>query len=183
MERRHTLPHDGRLEALRRVKRREILRIGARDVLGIASFTETVADLSAFAEAAVGVAYQVARAEMERRYGPCEGLEFAVIAMGKLGGRELNYSSDIDLMFVYRGGQQHVEAAQRIGERLIQALARPTAEGYVFRVDMPCAREGLARWCALSTPRYYDHHLEHWERQALLKRASLPARRRWARVM
>ncbi|NLC57020.1 MAG: bifunctional [glutamine synthetase] adenylyltransferase/[glutamine synthetase]-adenylyl-L-tyrosine phosphorylase [Armatimonadetes bacterium] len=164
--------YDGRLEALRRVKRREILRIGARDVLGIASFTETVADLSAFAEAAVGVAYQVARAEMERRYGPCEGLEFAVIAMGKLGGRELNYSSDIDLMFVYRGGQQHVEAAQRIGERLIQALARPTAEGYVFRVDMRLRPEGKVGPLVRSLDAYrdyYDHHLEHWERQALLK--------------
>ena len=164
--------YDGRLDALRRAKRREILRIGARDVTGLADFPEVVGELSAFADAAVREAYRISREETERRAGPLDGLEFAVIAMGKLGGEELNYSSDIDLMFVYRGGDQHVEAAHRIGERIIQALSRPTAEGYVFRVDMRLRPEGglgaLVR--SLDAYRdYYDQYLEHWERQALLK--------------
>ncbi|HPO73258.1 MAG TPA: bifunctional [glutamine synthetase] adenylyltransferase/[glutamine synthetase]-adenylyl-L-tyrosine phosphorylase [Armatimonadota bacterium] len=164
--------YEGRLDALRRAKRREILRIGARDLFGLASFPEVVDELSAFADAAVAQAYRMAREEIERRFGSLDGLEFAVIAMGKLGGRELNYSSDIDLIFVYRGSEEHVASAARIGEHLIEALARPTAEGYLFRVDMRLRPEGQAGPLVRSLDAYrdyYEHHIEHWERQALLK--------------
>ncbi|MBI3946453.1 MAG: hypothetical protein HY321_11080, partial [Armatimonadetes bacterium] len=164
--------YEGRLDALRRAKRREILRIGVRDVIGLATFEEVVAELSAFADAAVTEACRIARAETERRSGPADGLEFAVIAMGKLGGRELNYSSDIDLMFVYRGGARHVEAAHRIGERVIQALSRATAQGYVFRVDMRLRPEGQVGPLVRSLDayrEYYENAMDHWERQALLK--------------
>lgn len=164
--------YEGRLDALRRAKRREILRIGVRDVGQLASFEAVVAELTAFAEAVVAEAYRIAREETERRFGRIHGLEFAVIAMGKLGGRELNYASDIDLLFVYRGDDRHVEAAHRIGERILQALSRPTAQGTVFRVDMRLRPGGglgpLVR--SLEAYRdYYENSMEHWERQALLK--------------
>ena len=93
-------------------RRRQLLRIFLRDVMGHASLPEIVEDVSNLADAILDVAYRRIRASLEQRYGtpsctdsqggnhPCG---MSVIALGKLGGRELNYSSDIDLMFVYSG--------------------------------------------------------------------------------
>lgn len=148
-------------DALRRFKPPEVLRIGARDILGLADVPATVAEISAFAAACVQVAVETAQAEKG----------FAVIAMGKLGGEELNYASDIDLIFVHADSLSQ-EKALRFGEAVQDTLARRTDAGIVFRVDLRLRPEGrfgpISR--SLSSCRaYYESWAENWERQALIK--------------
>src|SRR5207247_7299018 len=93
---------ESRLEALRRARRREMLRIGWRDLTGRAAFETVVAKISELADALIAQTLSTVRAPWaERRPEIAAQVRFAVIAMGKLGGRELNYSSDVDLLFVY----------------------------------------------------------------------------------
>jgi glutamate-ammonia-ligase adenylyltransferase len=148
-------------DALRRFKPPEVLRIGARDILGYADVPTTVAEISDFAEACVRSAVLIAEAEKE----------FAVIAMGKLGGHELNYASDIDLIFVHADTLPQ-EQALKLAESVQDTLARRTDAGLVFRVDLRLRPEGrfgpISR--SLSSCRaYYESWAENWERQALLK--------------
>jgi glutamate-ammonia-ligase adenylyltransferase len=119
--------------ALRLWKRRELLRIAGRDLAGLAPVEEVARELSWLAEAAVGAALESLIAEQP---APRDGA-FAVIGMGKLGGEELNYASDIDLLFVYDGADDPAarEWSQRIAEGLIQRLAATTLLGieiYIF---------------------------------------------------
>jgi len=150
-----------RRDALRRFKPPEVLRIGARDILGYASTTETVAEISDFAEACVRAATEIVDI----------GSGFAVIGMGKLGGHELNYASDIDLIFVHDDAMPQSDA-NKLGEALRDVLAETTPAGFVFRVDLRLRPEGrfgpISR--SLSSCRaYYESWAESWERQALLK--------------
>ncbi|HEY3329309.1 MAG TPA: hypothetical protein VGK19_04760 [Capsulimonadaceae bacterium] len=150
-----------KLDALRRFKPPEVLRIGARDILGYATLTETVTEISDFAEASVRAALKICEIDSG----------FAVIGMGKLGGRELNYASDIDLIFVHDDSVDQV-AANKMGEAVRDVLAANTAAGFVFRVDLRLRPEGrfgsISR--SLSGCRsYYESWAETWERQALLK--------------
>jgi glutamate-ammonia-ligase adenylyltransferase len=173
--------HGGRPEAaraaLRRLKRREILRIAWRDLLGHARFAATVARISALAEGLVAAALELAIGETSAQLPSVAGqVSLAVIALGKLGGKELNYSSDIDLLVVFdspdpRDPRQQLYA-RRAAERLIHILAEESAEGRLFRVDMRLRPEGrfgdLARSLG-SCREYYDRWVETWERQALIK--------------
>ena len=111
-----------------------MLRVAARD-LSSAPFEEIVAEITAVAEACLAAATRaVAR----------EGL--AVVALGKLGGAELNYASDVDVVFVHEGsGPERQEAAERASAALIRSLAEPTAEGIAFRVDTTLRPGGGAR--------------------------------------
>jgi [glutamine synthetase] adenylyltransferase / [glutamine synthetase]-adenylyl-L-tyrosine phosphorylase len=178
-------------DALRRWKAREMLRIGVRDLAGMADMPSTAREFSNLADACVQQALEISLATVPRIHSVGHGapggppsLPFAVIGMGKLGGQELNYSSDIDLMFVtgddlpadlvLENGRT-IEAnawLTRLGESLIKVLSGETAEGHVFRVDMRLRPEGrfgaLVR--SLSSYRaYYENWAESWERQALLK--------------
>ncbi len=168
MARRVLLPQlpNARRDALRRVKGPEVLRIGVRDLLGEATFEQTVADISAFADACVRLAWEICRAE--RSDAPDE---FAVLALGKLGGQELNYSSDIDLVFVH-GDTADAKAAVKLGECVRDTLAKPTGSGFVFRVDLRLRPEGrfgpISRSLAACRA-YYESWAEPWERQALMK--------------
>jgi glutamate-ammonia-ligase adenylyltransferase len=94
----------------------------ARDLCGLASLEEVCGTMSELAELSIAAAL--------------EEKALIVLAMGKLGGRELNVSSDIDLIFVYPGEPEHQERYERAGRRLIRVLASATGEGFVFRVDM-----------------------------------------------
>lgn len=157
---------NARRDALRRVKGPEVLRIGVRDLLGDADEPTVVREISDFADACVKMALQICR---EERGG--QAPSFAVIAMGKLGGRELNYSSDIDLIYVHGDGA-NAAACVKLGEAVRDTLAQPTTAGYVFRVDLRLRPEGrfgpISR--SLSSCRaYYESWAEPWERQALLK--------------
>jgi glutamate-ammonia-ligase adenylyltransferase len=180
---------EARLNALRRVKRRELCRIGLRDVLGDADLVTTTQELSELADACLAQAWAIVEPALEARYGrpghaAGDGRRtptgFAAIALGKLGGAELNYSSDIDLCFVYEAegetdGPEIVSSRTyfaRLAERLVGALTRMTEEGTVYRVDLRLRPEGTGGPLALPLAAYRAYHTTRgalWERQALIK--------------
>jgi len=145
---------------LRRFRRRALYRVAARDLEG-APLDEVLAEVTATAEACLEAAAAQA------------GGGLAVVALGKLGGAELNYASDVDVVFVHvdQGGDAQTEAARRAG-RLVALLAEPTADGLALRVDTTLRPEGrsgpLSRSFA-ATVEYYRRHAATWERQAWLK--------------
>jgi [glutamine synthetase] adenylyltransferase / [glutamine synthetase]-adenylyl-L-tyrosine phosphorylase len=175
----------GVLRAIRRFRRQQLLRIGVNDILRDRPLEEITADLSRVAEAVVVVAWEKAVATIAQRFGdprtPSGSLaRAAVLAFGKLGGGELNYSSDIDLMLVYE------EEGQTTGRRpignddfygravaeLIRLISLHTDRGPAYRVDFRLRPDGqrgpLARSLS-STLAYYDNLGRTWERQALIK--------------
>jgi glutamate-ammonia-ligase adenylyltransferase len=173
--------HEARLNAIRRFKDRHLLRIGARDLLGDADLTVTTEELSRLADVCLDAAWRIARERLDALYGaPETGL--AVIGMGKLGGEELNYSSDIDLIFVSGedgetpGGEAGTiangEYFARLAGAVVAVLETVTEEGYAFRVDLRLRPEGRMGPVALSLDgyrRYFADRAEPWERQALIK--------------
>lgn len=171
--------------ALRRFRRREMVRIAWRDLAGLADLAETLGDLTDLAEAAVGAALDRLHEEQCRRYGVPRAADgqpqqLVVLGMGKLGGRELNFSSDIDLIFTYpQQGQtdgarsiSNEEFFRRLGQRLTKTLAEPTADGFVFRVDLRLRPFGDSGPLAVSFAAFEDycqHHGRDWERYAMIK--------------
>jgi len=144
---------------LRRRKRRALVRIAARDLLGIADLAATGLELAALAEACLGVALEIADPDVT----------MTVIAMGKLGGRELNYSSDVDVMFVHDGAGGEAERAAR---SLLRTMSEQTADGIVFRTDAdlrPEGRNGALSRALDAYTAYWDRWAQGWEFQALLK--------------
>ncbi|HET9784574.1 MAG TPA: hypothetical protein VFP94_06385 [Terriglobales bacterium] len=174
-----------RTRGLIRFKRREYLRIALRDLEGRAGLAETAGELSDLADAELQQAYGWAWNELAGEFGtpPAAGgrAEFVVIALGKLGGGELNYSSDIDLMFAYsgegvtRGGRRslsHHEFFTRLAQAITRTVSAVTGEGPAYRVDLrlrPGGREGeLAQsWERLAD--YYLRQAREWELQMLLR--------------
>ena len=163
----------GKRAALRRFKALEMLRIGARDLIGVADTATITREISDFADAAVQTAYEFCAEEERDRRGLATVPAFCVIGMGKLGAQELNYASDIDLIFIH--GDVDVGSAefpQKLAENIVAALSQQTADGFVFRVDMRLRPEGrfgpLSRSLAACRA-YYESWGETWERQALLK--------------
>ncbi|MEA2632618.1 MAG: [glutamine synthetase] adenylyltransferase / [glutamine synthetase]-adenylyl-L-tyrosine, partial [Chloroflexota bacterium] len=171
--------------SIRRFRQREMLRIGHDDIVRDVPLEVTVLDLSYLADACVEAACRLARRHAEARHGVPQGRDgsparFVVLALGKLGGAELNYSSDIDLIFLYdvegqTGGPKRVSNAEffaRMGGEIVRLLADHTALGLAYRVDMRLRPEGdqgaLARSLA-ATLGYYETTGRTWERQALIK--------------
>ena len=153
-------------DILRRFKPPEVLRIGIRDLLGFASMPETARAISDFADVCVQMAMQICAGERGLTEPP-----FAVFALGKLGGQELNYASDIDLIFVHSDAMESA-AAIRLGEFIRDTLAKSTGAGFVFRVDLrlrPEGRFGPVSRSLESCRAYYESWAEPWERQALMK--------------
>jgi glutamate-ammonia-ligase adenylyltransferase len=152
------------LDALRRYQRWELLRIGLADLLDYFDLTTVTDQLSQLADGLIRVCLTVAARQANVRPD-----EFAVIAMGKLGGQELNYSSDIDLLFLCRTNPMHY---QKLAQYLIDALARMMPEGFLYRVDMRLRPWGSAG-TLVSTLDGYTGYLQKnarlWEKQALLK--------------
>ena len=166
------------VNALKRFQRRELLRITARDLFGMLdrrTLMETTTLLSGLADALVDAALRVATAEQTAKGGPLPG-RFAVIAMGKLGAADLNYSSDIDLIYVYdvpreAAGDAHWRY-QKLGRRLTVLLSEHTGEGYLYRVDMrlrPMGSRGALVYSLPQLAEYYDSLGETFERFALIK--------------
>lgn len=152
------------LEAARRIHRRETFRIGAADLLGSADFPAIVRAISDLADAFV--AYGLSRAA-----SPEDAAGLVVLALGKWGGRELNYSSDIDLLFLARRAAD-VPAATRAARALVRALGERTVEGVVYRVDLrlrPYGSEGELVPAARRAEEYLVRKARPAERQAMLK--------------
>jgi glutamate-ammonia-ligase adenylyltransferase len=166
-------------DLLRAAKRREILHIGVRDLLRLASVEETFHALSFLAEALIASAYEVAAAALKQTWDlPQKAYRyFTILAMGKLGGGELNFSSDVDLMFVYLAGDETStrtadEYYRRLAQKITTGLGSFTGEGYIYRVDLRLRPEGRAGSVADSVDafeHYYRTRIGAWERLALLK--------------
>ncbi|MBK1648978.1 bifunctional [glutamate--ammonia ligase]-adenylyl-L-tyrosine phosphorylase/[glutamate--ammonia-ligase] adenylyltransferase [Rhabdochromatium marinum] len=172
--------------ALRQLRRTQMMRIIWRDLAGWADLDETLADLSALAEACV--CHSLARLEpwLQAELGEphdADGVpqRLLVLGMGKLGAGELNLSSDIDLIFAYpskgevQGGPRALSNEQfftRLCQRLIKALDAQTPEGFVFRVDARLRPFGDAGPLAMhfdALEAYYHAHAREWERYAMIK--------------
>ena len=147
---------------LRRFRRRAMFRVAARD-LGDAPLEEVVAEISAVAECCLVAACRLAAGD----------LRLGVIGLGKLGGGELNYASDVDLLFVHEaGGAARQEQAESAAAALIKMLSEPTAEGLALRVDTtlrPGGRGGALSRSVEATLEYYERQSATWERQAMIK--------------
>jgi len=173
---------------LARFKRREYVRIMLRDVLGIASLSETTAELSALADVLIAEALREVYAQVQRRFGSPQGVDrdgkladarFAVLSLGKLGGNELNYSSDIDLLYLYDAGleQEGRETSNReyfirLAQQTTELLSRPTPEGPVFRIDLrlrPQGNDGEPAVRLAHAVHYYSNIAHDWELQAMIK--------------
>jgi glutamate-ammonia-ligase adenylyltransferase len=178
--------------ALARFKRRQYLRITLRDILGLATLVETTLELSVLADVLLEKALTRAQTELRARYGSPQTLDargrlvparFAVLSLGKLGGEELNYSSDVDLLFLFDGdGETSAREAEnrlanseyfiRLAQRLLQIIAGVTRLGPVFRVDLrlrPGGGEGDVALSLAAAVGYYRQRAREWELQMLLK--------------
>jgi [glutamine synthetase] adenylyltransferase / [glutamine synthetase]-adenylyl-L-tyrosine phosphorylase len=174
MESARTAPLDDIDDALRRAKGDIALAVAIADLSGLWSLEQVTRALSDFADMALDRAVEAALAE---RDAPNTG--FSVLALGKLGSHELNYSSDVDLILLYdpdvipvREREDHAEAAARIARRIVQIMEAPTAAGYVFRTDlrlrpMPEATPPALPFHAAES--YYQSEALTWERVAFIR--------------
>ncbi|MDQ3753069.1 MAG: bifunctional [glutamine synthetase] adenylyltransferase/[glutamine synthetase]-adenylyl-L-tyrosine phosphorylase [Actinomycetota bacterium] len=148
---------EGRLQGLRRFKRREMVGVALADLGGEIDSTDVGAGLAHLADACLEAALEGVRGS------------FAVIGMGKLGGRELNYSSDIDVMFVH---DMDPALAISVGEELVRAVGDVTPEGQTWRIDLdlrPEGKDGVLVRSIDSCLEYYSRWAQSWEHLALIK--------------
>jgi len=175
------------MQQLRKWRNYEMVRIAWRDIAGWSTLEENLRDLSNLATTFVDYTAQRLYKDLSKRFGTpynklAEPQPFVVIAMGKLGGEELNFSSDIDLIFTYpssgetQGGSSrnldNQEFFIRLSQRLIQTLNNITPDGFVFRVDMrlrPFGDSGPLAMNFNALEDYYQTHAREWERYALIK--------------
>src|SRR6266446_2010417 len=164
-------------EALRFWKGREMTRVAIRELAKVAPLEETTGELSQIAEICIRCVFEYWDAEFRRRYGSPKA-EFAILALGKLGGGELNHSSDVDLLFLYSDEGEltpHIsyhEFFNRLGKRILETFSTPHGAGSLFRVDLRLRPEGSAGPLARSLEsmeNYYAGFGETWERIALIK--------------
>jgi [glutamine synthetase] adenylyltransferase / [glutamine synthetase]-adenylyl-L-tyrosine phosphorylase len=161
-------------DALRRFKRRELLRVAVRDLAGQVPVEQVAAELSELADACLEAALAVAAAESG--YDP-PPMRLATLGMGKLGGNELNYVSDIDVLFCHEPvagaeAEAAARAAERVARGVIRGLSAVTAEGTCFEVDAnlrPEGRNGPLSRTLGSYRAYWDRWAQPWELQALIK--------------
>jgi [glutamine synthetase] adenylyltransferase / [glutamine synthetase]-adenylyl-L-tyrosine phosphorylase len=173
------------MRRLRRFRRQEMLRIAWRDLAGWAVLEETLGHLSELAEVCLRAADEWVHHQMVARHGEPRSVDgtpqrLLVVAMGKLGGGELNFSSDIDLVFLYpesgeTDGERTLSNEQffiRAGRQLIRLLDEGTPDGFVFRVDMrlrPFGESGPLAMSLAAFANYLQQHGRTWERYAYVK--------------
>lgn len=173
------------MDGLRRLRRHEMLRIAWRDLTGAAALVEVLTELSDLADAAISASVAFASRSFLARYGQPRSAagavqELVVLAMGKLGGRELNFSSDIDLVLLYpeageTDGRRPIaneDYFTRLGQALVRLLNSRTAEGFVFRVDLrlrPFGDSGPLVVNFGAFEEYLQKHGRDWERYAYVK--------------
>lgn len=173
----------GKVNAIKSIKRKYMLRIGLRDNLGLASVLEITNDLSIVAKSLSALLFSICYDEVKTK-NQIEELKrkYCIIALGKLGGNELNYSSDIDLMIFYdkntvlKNGKEYHELLTQAIQLFVEHASQATDKGFLFRVDFRLRPDGknspLARTLT-DTLRYYESRGEDWERQMLLKTSYL----------
>jgi glutamate-ammonia-ligase adenylyltransferase len=177
---------------LARFRRRELLRIYLHDIRRSHTMVETTEELSNLADAILDYALQLASQELENRYGSPRSIdergriaaaEFCIVALGKLGSCELNYASDIDLMFVYsdegttsgageRGEVSNREYFVKLAEAIVRLVGQPEGEAAAYRVDLrlrPHGRDGALASSFAEATRYYRQTAQAWELQALIR--------------
>ncbi|HZF17254.1 MAG TPA: bifunctional [glutamate--ammonia ligase]-adenylyl-L-tyrosine phosphorylase/[glutamate--ammonia-ligase] adenylyltransferase [Steroidobacteraceae bacterium] len=173
------------MRELRRARRRELVRIAWRDLAGWAEVDETLADLSVAADGAIDSAVRFATRQLIGRFGTPRSpdgsaQELTVIAMGKLGGRELNFSSDVDLVLLFpelgetdgRRSIANEDFFTRLGQQVIRLLETQTADGFVYRVDLrlrPFGDSGPLVASIGAFENYLEQHGRDWERYAYVK--------------
>lgn len=177
---------------LARFRRRELLRTYLHDIRRARTVVETTEELSNLADAILDYALNLSRQQLDNRYGSPQitdargrisSAEFCIVALGKLGSRELNYASDLDLVFLFsdegltsaggsRGQITNREYFVKLAEALLRVVSEPTGEGAAYRIDVrlrPHGRDG-ALACALDeAARYYEQNAQEWELQALIR--------------
>ena len=190
---------------LARFRRRELLRIYLRDIRRASTIVETTEELSNLADAVLQYALGLAQQELDNLYGSPQLTDargrtapanFSVVALGKLGSRELNYASDIDLMFLYSDEGQtsgkgvrdaigNREYFGKLAERIARTVGQPSGEGAAYRVDLrlrPHGRDGALACSIDEARRYYRATAQPWELQALIRaRASAGSQTLYAR--
>ncbi|MBS1849679.1 MAG: hypothetical protein JST79_02105 [Acidobacteria bacterium] len=185
---------------LARFKKREYIRIMLRDVLKLAPLAETTAEISALTDVLISDAWREAGSRLQRRFGSPQHVDaagrladtpFTVLSLGKLGGNELNYNSDVDLLYIFGGGQEPLQAPLsnreyfiRLAQEVTGILSQLTREGAVFRIDLRLRPQGNEGELAISLPhalQYYAARAHDWEKQALIKLRYSAGDRRLAR--
>lgn len=190
---------------LARFRRRELLRIYLHDIRRVSTLVEITEELSNLADAVLADALSLARQELDNRYGPALEIDekgrvtnasFCIVALGKLGSGELNYASDIDLLFLYsedgqtsgkgtRGETSNREYFVRLAETVARMVGKPSGEGAAYRVDLrlrPHGRDGALASSLEEAARYYRETAQAWERQALIRaRAAAGSQELYAR--
>jgi [glutamine synthetase] adenylyltransferase / [glutamine synthetase]-adenylyl-L-tyrosine phosphorylase len=177
---------------LARFRRRELLRTYLHDIRRAHTLVETMEELSNLADAILDYALSLARQDLDNRYGLPQHVdergriataEFCVIALGKLGSMELNYASDIDLVFLYsdegttsgigqRGEVSNREYFVKLSETIARLVGQSGGEGAAYRVDLrlrPHGRDGALACSLQEATRYYERSAQDWERQALIR--------------
>jgi glutamate-ammonia-ligase adenylyltransferase len=175
-----------------RFRRRELLRIYLRDIRNTSTIVETTEELSNLADAILEHALSLSQQEMDNRYGAPQRMDergrvarasFCIVGLGKLGSFELNYASDIDLLFLYsdegvtsgagvRGETTNREYFVKLAEVLSRIVGQPSGEGAAYRVDLrlrPHGRDGALASSLDEAVRYYNRKAQPWELQALIR--------------
>jgi len=158
------------LPGLHQFQMREILRIGARDLSGRVPMRDITNELSWLADAIIQMVLEYARRELDEKYGSSED-QFAVIGVGKLGGEELNFSSDVDIIYIF-ADEASSNRSSRLARRITEILTEPTSESTFYRVDLRLRPEGSRGEIASplrTLQTYYDSWGETFERLALTK--------------
>jgi len=180
---------------LARFRRRELLRTYLHDIRRTRTIVETTDELSSLADAILEYALKLCRQELDNLYGSPQTIdaqgristaEFCVMALGKLGSAELNYASDIDLVFLFsddgdtsaggsRGHLSNREFFVKLAERLLRVVGEPAGEGASYRIDArlrPHGREGALSCSLAEAVNYYQRTAQDWELQALIRARS-----------
>jgi glutamate-ammonia-ligase adenylyltransferase len=187
-----------------RFRRRELLRTYLHDIRRARTVVETTEELSNLADTILEYALNLSRQKLDNHYGSpkstdergrISGAEFCIVALGKLGSRELNYASDIDLLFLYsdegltaaggaRGQLTNREYFGKLAESVLREVGEPTGEGAAYRIDVrlrPHGRVGALACSLDEAVRYYETAAHDWELQALIRaRGSAGSQRLYA---
>lgn len=173
-----------RIDAMRRLKSQEVLRIGINDAAGVLSARQVSTEITFLAETCLDLAWRVGLEEVARIYGTPEDAEFSILGLGKLGGRELIYGSDLDIVFVYSapGGAEETFGVKNISpheffvklcQRVISILTVKTAEGFLFNVDTRLRPSGSSGPIVVTEESLLKYHQKGstsvWERQAFIR--------------